>query len=335
MKILLTGAFGNIGTSTLDELLSRGHTVRCFDLPSRVNRRAARPYRGRIEMVWGDLRRLGDVAQAVRGQDVILHLAFVIPKMSATGVESESRPEWARQINVGGTRNLLQAARALPEPPRFLFTSSYHVYGRTQHELPPRTTSDPVRPVEHYSRHKVFCEQMVRGSGLEWAILRLSATLPLKLQMDPGMFDVPLDNRMEFTHTRDVATALANGLQRDTVWGTTWLIGGGLRCQYLYREIVSRNLEALGVGMLPDEAFGKTPFPTDWMDTVASQRVLGYQQRDLEDYVRDMKAVMGPRRHLVRLFRPLVRRFLLNKSPYYRHSKERDKPVRGAAEVPA
>lgn len=32
MNVLLTGAFGNIGQSALDELLERGHTVRCFDL---------------------------------------------------------------------------------------------------------------------------------------------------------------------------------------------------------------------------------------------------------------------------------------------------------------
>lgn len=327
MNVLLTGAFGNIGISTLDELLRRGHAVRCFDLKSRSNKRIARRYRDRIEVKWGDLRNPGEVADAVEGQEVVIHLAFVIPKMSHTGVESESRPQWSYEVNVGGTRNLLQAMKALPSAPRILFTSSYHVYGRTQHLLPPRLVSDPVQPTEHYSRHKVLCEQMVRGSGLSWAIFRLSATLPLRLQLDPGMFDVPLDNRMEFTHTRDVALAIANALESDQVWGQLWLIGGGLRCQYTYREIVSRSLSAMGLGMLPDEAFSSVPFATDWLDTMESQRVLNYQERDLGDYLQEMKATLGFRRHLVRVFRPLVRHWLLSKSEHYGRARAKSKAV--------
>lgn len=216
MNILLTGAFGNIGQNALEELAAQGHTVRCFDLETRVNREAAARHQkrlgGRMSVMWGDLRKPQDVAAAVAGQDVVVHLAFIIPKLSATGVESEDRPDWAREINVGGTRNLITAMLAQPAPLRILFASSYHVYGRTQDQPPPRTAYDAVHPVEHYAQHKVECEQMVRTSGLEWAIYRFAAALPIALKLDPGMFDVPLDNRMEFVHSRDVARAIANGV---------------------------------------------------------------------------------------------------------------------------
>jgi nucleoside-diphosphate-sugar epimerase len=221
--------------------------------------------------------------------------------------------------------------RALPNPPKIIFTSSYHVYGRTQHQLPPRLVTDPVRPVEHYSHHKVLCEQMVRGSGLTWTVFRLSATLPLRLQMDPGMFDVPLNNRMEFTHTRDVGLALANAIECDRLWGKTWLIGGGLNCQYTYREIVSRSLEAMGLGMLPDEAFTNIPFATDWIDTVQSQQLLNYQRFDLGDYLVEMKKILGWRIRFVRLFRPWVRRWLLRKSPYFQQGHVEPIPPEAAS----
>ncbi|HHH42182.1 MAG TPA: SDR family NAD(P)-dependent oxidoreductase [Chloroflexi bacterium] len=325
MRVLVTGAFGNVGTSTVEALLEQGHTVRCFDLKTRTNERAARrlkrQYGDRVEVVWGDLRRREDLEAAVRGQDVVIHLAFIIPKLSHTGVESEARPDWAREINVGGTRNLIEAMKAQPRPPRLIFASSYHVFGRTQDQPPPRTASDPVHPIEHYTHHKIECEEMIRASGLEWAILRLSATLPLGLKLDRAMFDVPLDNRMEFAHTRDVGLAFANAVSSEEVWGKLLLIGGGPRCQLYYRDIVGRVLEALGIGMLPDEAFGTVPFPTDWVDTSESQRILRYQQRDFDDYVREMVALMGFRRHLVRLFRPLARWWLLRRSPYYRERR--------------
>jgi len=323
MKVLLTGAFGNVGISALEELVKRGHTVRCFDLKTKANERKARRFRGQIEVMWGDLRRPEDVAAAVRDREVVVHLAFIIPKLSATGVESEARPDWAREINVGGTLNLLSAMKALPSAPKIIFTSTYHVYGRTQNQPPPRKVSDPVRPIEHYSIHKVACEEMVKASQLEWTILRLAATLPLAIKLDPGMFDVPLNNRMEYVHTRDVGLAITNAVESDEVWGKTLLIGGGPNCQYYYREIVERILDAMGVGMLPEEAFGSTPFPTDWLDTAESQRLLHYQQRDLDDYIQEMVALLGHRRHLIRMFRPFVRWWLLSKSPYFRDSKER------------
>jgi hypothetical protein len=104
---------------------------------------------------------------------------------------------------------------------------------------------------------------------------------------------------------------MTNAVSSDDVWGKTLLIGGGPRCQYYYREIVGRILEATGVGMLPEEAFGTTPFPTDWVDTTASQRLLDYQRRDLGDYIQEMTALLGYRRYLIRAFRPIVRRWLL------------------------
>ncbi len=212
MRVLLTGAFGNIGLHTLRELLAQGHTVRCFDVDNKENQRRARQVVGRFEIVWGDLRRPDDVAAAVRGQDAIVHLAFVIPKLSATGVDSEDRPDFAHEVNVGGTFNLLEAAKANPQPPGFVFASSLHVYGRTHHLPPPRRVTDPVQPVEHYAWHKVACEEMVKSAGLRWAILRLGASMPIRLIIDPGVFDVPLDNRIEYVHGRDVALALANTL---------------------------------------------------------------------------------------------------------------------------
>jgi nucleoside-diphosphate-sugar epimerase len=158
---------------------------------------------------------------------------------------------------------------------------------------------------------------------LTWAIYRLPATLPIRLVLDPGMFDVPLDNRIEFGHVRDVASAFATGIESDAIWGKLLLIGGGPRCQYRYGELVAGVLEASGVGMLPARAFTRQPFPTDWLDTREGQRLLGYQQRTLEDYARDLRALLGARRHLVVLLRPIVRQWLLRYSRYYRQVETR------------
>lgn len=317
MKVMVTGAFGNIGTSLLDELVSRGHAVRTFDVGTKANRRRARAYQSKVDMVWGDVRRQADLEAALAGQEAVVHLAFVIPHLSVTGVESERQPEWARQVNVEGTRNLVAAMEAQQQPPRLIFASSLHIYGFTQHQEPPRRITDPLQPTEHYSRHKVECEGLVRSSSLQWAIFRLAATFPLAIRADKGMYNVPLWNRMEWVHTRDAALAMANALESDAVWGQTWHIGGGPRCQFYFRDLAGTVLDKMGIGRLPEAAYATSPFATDWLDTSASQALLHYQTRTLDDYADEMAQLVGARRYLIRAFRPFVRYWLLSQSPYY------------------
>jgi len=318
MKVLLTGAFGNVGSSAIEALLAKGHEVTCFDLKNRVNQRLAKKYQGKVRVVWGDLRRFEDLLAAVRGQEVVIHLAFIIPKLSHTGVECEREPAWAREINVGGTANLLRAMKAQPAPPKILFSSSLHVYGKTQHLHSLRQVGDPVQLTEHYIRHKVACEEMIRNAGLEWSIFRLAAVLPISIRLDPGMFDVPLENRIEFVHTRDVGLALANALDTPEVWGRVLQIGGGPRCQFTSGEMMRQILEEMKIGILPAEAFTKEPFPTDWLDTRDSDALLHYQTRTLNDYVREVSARLGWRRLAMQIFRPLVRTWILSHSQPYR-----------------
>ncbi len=316
MRVLVTGAFGNIGQAVLEALLHHGHQVTALDVPTPRNRRVARRFGPGLTVRWGDIRDAAAVRQAVAGQEVVVHLAFVIPNLSATGKGSEEAPQWAYAVNVGGTRHLIAALEAQPKPPRLIFTSSLHIYGRTQHLPPPRRVSDPPNPAEHYSRHKVEAEALVRASALEWSIFRLAAALPVTLILDAGMFAVPLNNRIEFVHRRDVAAAIARAVTSEAVWGKVLHIGGGPRCQHLYGEVAERILTAVGVGMLPAQAFSRVPYPVDWLDTQESQSLLQYQQRTLDDYLEDLRLALGWRRALVRAWRPLVRWLLLRRSPY-------------------
>ena len=230
MNILITGSMGNIGTSTLTALQGRGHRITCFDLPTPVNRKLAKRLPCDVRMCWGDIRQAADIASAVANQEVVLHLAAIIPELSHTGERSEDKPDAAYQVNVGGMKNLIAALQAMPVPASIVFTSTLHVYGLTQHLAPPRSVHDPVKPVEHYARHKVACEALLRESGLRWTVLRLGAAIPIQLVMNPAMFLIPLTNRIEYVHTLDVGVAIANAIETEEVWFKTLLIGGGERC---------------------------------------------------------------------------------------------------------
>jgi hypothetical protein len=85
-----------------------------------------------------------------------------------------------------------------------------------------------------------------------------------------------------------------------------------------FRDMTGRGLEAFGIGMLPDKAFTAESCYQDWLDTEESQRLLWYQRYHYEDWLEVAKKELGMVRHLARIFRPLVRLYLLRKSPYYR-----------------
>lgn len=312
MKVLLTGPFGNIGSHALPELLREGHEVRCFDLDTPEHRAAARKHGRRIEALWGDVRDRTAVARATAGVEAVLHLAAVIPP------GSNDDPARARAVNVDGTRNVLDACADHPGKPRVLFTSTFDVHGHTLHQPPPRRVTDPLVATDPYTEHKIAAEELVRTSGLEWCIFRFSDVPVLGLRdPHPIMFEIGLDNRIESLHADDAAVALARALRTPEVWGRILFVGGGKSCQLTYREYLTRMLGAMGIGALPDEAFSRAEYATDWIDSTEAQALLRYQRRSFDDIVADLAACLGWKRRLVPVAAPAVRRAILALSPYW------------------
>lgn len=322
MKVLLTGAFGNIGSSTLSELVNREHQVRCFDIKNKNNRKKANKYRNndQVEIVWGDIRNPEDVKKAVKGIEVVIHLAAIIPPLA------NKKPLFAEKINVDGTRNLLSAIEQQQNPPKLIFSSSVAVYGDVRHkgtELIEVTDPYDPSPLDHYARMKIKCEKMIKQSTLDWAIFRFAAIPPIDLKTDPLMFEVPLDTPLEFCHTTDTGLALAKAVDHPKVWGEIFHIGGGEKCRVPYKVYVTKLLESFGIGELPDIAFSDKPFHCGYMDTTKSQKLLKYQRHTFDDLVEEMKNKSPFLRILTIIFRPIVRLYLLRQSPYYREHIKR------------
>jgi UDP-glucose 4-epimerase len=318
MKVLLTGAFGNFGTTTLHNLLEQGHEVRCFDLLTKANRKTASKFENRIETIWGDVRSPDDLALAVHDRDVVIHLAFIIDML-----RSEDDPEWAWEINVRGTKNVLDAINGLSEPCKIIFASSISLFGHTQHLPSPRTLSDPIQPTSIYTRHKAECEDLVRQSDLDWSILRIAFAPPeVGGSFDPVLFNLELNSRLEFVHPRDVGLAVTNAVSSTEIWGKTLLVGGGSGCQLYYRDFIRQLTDVLGIRPLPDDAFALPPSsPMDWVDSTESQRILNYQKHSFEDFIKDIQTSLGSTKYLLRLFGPLIRRSILSQSPFLGQNK--------------
>ena len=312
MRVLVTGAFGNIGAATLHALLEEGHQVRGFDLANKRNRETARKFEGRVQPIWGDLTRPEDVAKAVEGCQAVIHDAALLPP------RSERNEALTRKVNVDGTHNVISACEAQPTPPRLIFASSISLYGPSAGLEPPRRADDPIVTSDAYTRSKAACEELLRSSALDWVILRFAAVPPLEAGSESfelaQFFATDPDTRIEYLHRLDAGRAQARAVGSREASGKVLLIGGGERCQITMGAFNELFLEASGLGVFPREAYGSQSFYTDWMDTDESQRLLDYQRHDLSHFRQELEEKLRWTRPAVRLLRGPIRWWMLRHS---------------------
>ncbi len=127
--MVITGGAGFIGTNVAARLLEQGRRVRLFDNLSRagVEKNLAwlqSTYRDRLEVCIDDVRNATALKRAVRDAAAVYHFAA---QVAVTTSVDDPVEDFA--VNLQGTLNLLEALRALPEPPPLVFTSTNKVYG--------------------------------------------------------------------------------------------------------------------------------------------------------------------------------------------------------------
>lgn len=312
-RVLVTGGCGNIGAHVVALLLQRGYAVRAVDLDTPKNRKVAALWPSQVQVQFGTICSPALVSDAVQGVDHVLHLAAMVPP--ATNVDQAA----AYAVNVVATRSIIAACERQPVPPRLTFTSTAAIWGRNDEAKGPRRADEPIFPSDNYTRQKAECEEMLRSSALDTVIFRIAMTPPLALAaLSPFVFDMHPDMRVELTHPKDQALGIVNSLVLGSaVVGKTLCLGGGAGNRYRYREFMNMVFGAMGLAPLPREAFGDALFLTDWVDSETSQAILDYQRHDAGDYLADLRAQLGPAKHLAKRIGPALQGAVLAHSRHY------------------
>ncbi|MHA1110844.1 MAG: NAD-dependent epimerase/dehydratase family protein [Promethearchaeota archaeon] len=319
-KVLLTGAFGNVGTSTLEELLKGDFEITIFELKNPKNRITARKLKNKAKVIWGDLRKKEDLIPAIIGKDVVIHVGAIIPPLA------DLRPKLAEAVNVGGTQNIISIIKEKSPNTKLIFTSSISVYGDRVRN-PFIKTSDPLKPSkgDEYAVTKIKAEKMIKESGIDYVIFRLTYIVePYRVQFNPTMFKMPLETSLEVCHSKDVGLALTNAAASNNIWGGTYHIAGGEKCRITYKEYLDDMTEIFGLGreLLPAEAFSEDGYHCGYLDTNDGEDKLHYQRYSLRDIYKTMKKRFRGLKLVTWMFRPLVRHLLLKKSDIWAKNKE-------------
>ncbi len=172
MAILITGGAGYIGRWLANELAEQGHDVVAVDLQEPP---AGAPpgLPAGATFIKGDTTDREAMIQATRLKPLsaIVHLAGIV----TMGCERD--PELGMRVNVGGTANLLEAAR-LAGAPVFVFASTISVYGPNVAQ-PMVEAVTPTEPLTWYGESKILAEQLglyyCRRWGLDFRAARMAA----------------------------------------------------------------------------------------------------------------------------------------------------------------
>jgi nucleoside-diphosphate-sugar epimerase len=326
-KILITGTTGAVGSEVLKQLDTAnklgGVTVLVRD--SKNTRKVLKPFRDKINVRYGDITNLAIVKEAVKNQDIVIHLAAIIPTVE------DDNDELVKRVNVGGTENIVRSMEAGCPNALLLFSSSIAIYGDRIKD-PDIRISDPPKGLDHdnYSRTKVDAETLIKSSKLNWSIFRLTAIMGIGNHKISGiMFNVPLETPFEIATVRDTARAFVNSIDHaEALTGRIFNLGGGEACRITYFDFLSRAFKAFGLGKInfPNYAFAKQNFHCGhYIDGDELEAIIHFRSDDIESYFKRFDAsVPRIQRFFTLPFGGIVKWFLLKLSVPFNAYKKGD-----------
>ena len=233
--ILVTGANGFVGVSTVRHLLADGHQVVGFvrdaDAGDELVSLVPSAQRPSLTLRHGDVTKPETLPPALDGVDAVVHLV-AIPRDWRGGAD-------LRLVNTEGTRFVVEAMRTAR-------------VRRLVHLGAMGVEDDPTL---HYASSKAKAEALVRASGLDWTILKPSLQfgpgdgffniIASLVRWSPGIVPVPGrgDSRFQPIHVDDVARIVAASLADATTVGGVFELGGPR--YWTYKEITAEVLRAM------------------------------------------------------------------------------------------
>lgn len=318
-NILLTGASGAVGQEVLSQLITDpSFRITVFDRQTRHSTKTFRRYKNDINIIYGDISKKEDVEKATYNIDAVIHLAAVIPPLA------DHNPGLAYEVNVSGTRNLLEAVKRNSPQAFFMYASSISVYG-DRINSPMISTEDTLNPCEHdhYAHTKIEAEKLVTDSSLSWTIFRLSAVMGYRNHKMSGlMFEMPLDTPMEIVTPHDTGKAFVSAIhQTEELKGQIFNLGGGDKNRLTYREFLSRSFRIYGLKKpdFPEYAFAAKNFHCGYYcDGDRLNEILHFRNDTIKTYFSVLHEQINPaQRFFTSLFNRFIKKYFLRKSlPY-------------------
>jgi len=294
-KILVTGADGFIGSHLTEELVRLAHNVRAFVLYNSFNSHgwldnAPQDIQNNLEIFAGDIRDPHGVKEAMRGCDIVIHMAALVAIPY-----SYHSPDTYVDTNIKGTLNILQAGRHL-NIEKVVCTSTSEVYGTAIYV--PINEDHPLQGQSPYSATKIAADQMAiafhKSFGTPVAIIRpfntygprqsARAVIPTVItQIASGQHQIKLGNVLptrDFNYVKDTVRGFIDVAKADDSEGEVINIGSNYEISIgklveLIAEIMQVDIDILTEQerLRPE----KSEVERLWADNTRAKQLTGWE----------------------------------------------------------
>ena len=135
-RIFMTGGAGFIGTALISRLIEQNKIVVYDTLQRNALEKSDFSNHPNIKVIQGDVLDPESLKSAIKGSDIILHLAAI------AGIDTVIKNSaFTMEVNMIGTHNVLKAAMTLDKVERFIDFSTSEVYGSYAYKLDERDTT--------------------------------------------------------------------------------------------------------------------------------------------------------------------------------------------------
>lgn len=312
MKVVLTGACGNIGFETLKRLIQRPdvHLI-TIDLDTKKNRKKLKKYENKMTAFYGSILDETLMKRVLKDVDVVIHLAAIIPPKA----DRDTSLTW--DVNYYGTKMIVDILKA-NQHGFLIFSSSISVYG-DRVETPWIQVTDCLKPSEgdYYASVKIETEAYIKESQIPFTIYRLTGIMGSPM-LDPLMFHMPLNTSLEIASTIDTAVAFTNSLDHlQELNGNIYNLGGGEHCRTTYFDFLTQMFTCYGISpkYLKERDFADQNFHCGYyQDGYILNDILHFQADTLESYYQRVYEKSRKIRFLCKLFGPFIFLYLERKS---------------------
>ncbi len=316
MKVLLTGAAGEVGYQTSLLLAKSNHEVILFDLKTKRSLKRLRPFQNKVKVVFGDINDTTLLKELLLDVDVVIHLAALIPP------KADQYPTLAKKVNYQGTKNLVDLLEKYNPRAFLIYSSSVSVYGDRVNDYWIKV-GDKLAPSlgDYYAETKIMAEDCLRASQLSYTIFRFSAIMG-EPKLDPLLFHMPLETKLEITSTVDTAIALMKAINKEKeLTKKIFNLGGGENFRTNYYDFLSEMYQIYGLSkkMIRPELFAEKNFHCGYYaDSDQLETILKFQKDNLESYYKKVRTNYPLYKKLLsKAFSPLIGVFLKYKSEPY------------------
>ena len=187
-RVFITGGTGFLGRNWIPEILNRDQDTEIYALTRTASKVRGFLENPRIHLIDGDVVEENVIRNSKQRQEVTDRVQEIYHAVSSTSFAESERKE-TFNLNLNGTKNMLNLAKQCKGLERFVYISTAYVENRRGLELVPEDL--PLIPHGQlpagnpYEESKILSEELVRNSELDWSILR------------PGIFSG--DSRTGFT----------------------------------------------------------------------------------------------------------------------------------------